>query len=560
MEYEVLSPRGEVDPVGTIGLQPRIADLNNKTIGLYTTFKEHWSLILEEIGRQLKERFPSAEFTRFKYTKDLNSYTQVAEVAKDPEVRPSFEEWLRGVDAVITANGDAGSCALYLTYNTTLVERLGKPVVMMVNKEFVKISESAAALRGVPGLRYVVWDIPDLSVEPSLEKFVNEVIPQYVRASLDDIIAALTGPLTDIEKTPPKEPENIPRIAHQGDLYEINDYFYKNGWAYGMPVLPPTEAAVQLMLQGTDLPPDHVVAKLPPMMGKATVEKIAVNAVMAGCRPPYMPVLIAAVEAIADPRMWLEAYTCSVASWAPLMIINGPIRRDLNINSGATLFSPYYRANATIAHALGLIVMNIAGIRAGIEDMGIFGHEGRFGMCIAEREEDSPWEPMHEYFGFNKGDSTVTVSWPNTRSMGMFGKNAGDVLKGICDSIPAFGFDPGCTIILLPETAKLLHSSGFSRKDFVSYLVEYGRQPATHINVRWLKGNNHIPKEFPLPEDPTRSVRKFHSGLHLPVVVAGMDYSYGVAFYGGGGDHGGPITKKIELPKDWKTLTEKYKE
>jgi hypothetical protein len=558
MEYSVLSPRGEVDPIVNIGLQPRVADLNNKTIGLFASFKEHWVLILKEIEKQLKGRFPNAKFTHFQYIKDLNSYNDIAEIGKDAAVIPLFEEWLRGVDAVISANGDAGSCALYLTYNTTWVEKLGKPVVMTVNNEFVNITKSAASLRGVPGLRYVELNIPDLSNEYNLEASLKELIPQRVNAVLDDIIAALTRPLTPSEKSPNNENEPMPRIVHKGNLEEINEFFYKRGWAYGMPVMPPTEEAVKEMLKGTDLPPDYVVAKIPPMLGKATVEKIAVNAVMAGCLPVYMPVLIAAVKAMVDPRMWLEAYTCSVASWSPLMIINGPIRHDLHVNSGAGLFSPYYKANAAIAHAMGLIIMNIAGIRAGIEDMGIFGHEGRFGMCIAENEEESPWEPMHEFYGLKREDSAVTVFWPNTRTLGMFGKDVGGILRGICDSIQVFGFDPGCAIILCPETAKLLSSHGYSRKDFTSYIVEYARRPATEVNVRWMRGNHHLPKEVPLPADPARSVRKFFSSMHLPIVVAGINYSSGVALYGGGGDHGGPITKKIELPKNWDKLVARY--
>jgi len=559
MEYSVLSPRGEVDPIKTIGLQPRLPDLNNKTIGLFATFKKHWALIVNEIGRQLKERYPSIKLTNFRYTKDLNSYTQVAEIGKDPEVRPAFEKWLEGVDAVVVGNGDAGSCALYLTYNTTWVEQLGKPVVMTTNTEFVNISKSAAKLRGVPALRYVEINVPDLSNEPSLEQAIKGLIPERVSAVLDQIIAGLTSPLTDSEKNPKAETERLPRIIHTGNLDQINDFFYKRGWAYGMPIMPPTEEKVQEMMKGTDLPPDHVVAKIPPMMGKATVEKIAVNAVMAGCLPTYMPVLIAAVEAMTDPRMWIEAYTCSVASWAPLLMINGPVRNDLQINCGVGLFSPYRKANASIAHAVGLIVMNIAGVRNGIEDMGIFGHEGRAGMCIGENEEASPWEPLHQHYGFDREDSAVTLMWPHTRSLGMFGKDAESVLKGICDGIQVFGFDPGCAIIVCPETAQLLLNYGLSKKDFISYIVEYARRPTTEINVRWHIDNNHLPKGVPLPADPTRSVRKFWSSLHLPVIVAGMNYSAGVAIYGGGGDHGGPITKKIETPKNWDQLVAKYK-
>lgn len=560
MTLKALSPRGEIDPIETIGLQPRVTDLNGKTIGLFAGFKEHWVLILEEIGRQLKEKYPDAEFRRFQYTKDLNSYTQVAEVAKDPEVRPVFEEWLEKVDTVITANGDAGSCALYLTYNTTLVEKLGKPVVMTLHKQFIKISKSAAALRGVPGLRYVELDIPELSGQPSLEIFINEVIPECVKDVLDDIVEALTGPLTEEEKTPETTAEDLPRIVCEGNFKQVNNFFYKNGWSYGMPIVPPTEEEVEEMLKGTDLPPDHVVAKIPPMMGKASVEKIAVNAVMAGCLPTYMPVLIAAVEALTDPRMWLEAYTCSLASWAPLLIINGPVRRDLGVNSGATLLSPYHKANAAIANAIGLIIMNIAGVRPGIEDMATFGHEGRFGICIAENEDASPWKPLHEFYGLDRNDSAVTVFWPNSRYMGTGARTVEGVLKGICEEIPAFGFDPGCAVIMRPNTARLLHGSGYSRKDVIDYIVEYARRPASEINVRWMKGNHHQPRDVSLPADASRSARKFFSGMHLPVVVAGMDYGFGMLFYGGGGDHGGPVTKKINLPQNWGRLVTEYED
>lgn len=109
MNFEALNPRGEVDPVGVIGLNPRVKDLNNITLGLYATFKQQWMLTLDEIARQLQERYPTIKLTRFQYPKDLNAYTQVSEVANDPDYRPAFEKWLSGVDTVITANGDAGS-------------------------------------------------------------------------------------------------------------------------------------------------------------------------------------------------------------------------------------------------------------------------------------------------------------------------------------------------------------------------------------------------------------------------------------------------------------------
>ena len=560
MEYQVLSPYAEVDPIVQIGLSPRVPDLNQATIGLYATFKEHWTLILMEIAKQLKQLYPGVEFSYFEYPKDLNAYTQVAELAKDPEFRPKFEEWVGGVDGVIVANADAGSCTLYLTYNATFPEHLGNPTVLTVAKEFVDLAKRAAALRGVPALRYAHFNLLDISFEPDLKPWVDTIIPERVADAMDEIVAGLTEPLTSQEaEVPVLPPPNSTRVATKGNLQEVNEYLYRRGWTYGMPVIPPTEDAVKEMLAGTDLPPDHVVAKIPPLMGRATVEKIAVNGVMAGCLPTHLPALIAVVEALADPGSWVEGYTCSVASWAPLIIVNGPARKDLGLCDGPTALSPYKKGNAAVGHAVGLMVMNLAGIKAGREDMALFGHEGRFGMCLAEKEEDSPWEPLHVYYGLSPQDSAVTVSWPNTRSIFIFPENVGAVLKGMCDNIPAFGCDPGCTTIMCPPLAKLLAANGFSRTGLVDYLVEYARIPTTQLNVRWLIGNHHRPQNVPLPLDPTRSVRKFWSGMHLPIVVAGGT-GPALAFYGGGGDHGGPITKRMRLPERWSELVAQYKD
>ncbi len=557
MEFEVLSPCGDADPIEQIGLNPRVTDLNQATIGLYTTFKEHWVLILDEIARQLKERYPGARFTSFQYIEDLNCYTQVAELAKDPRVRPEFEEWLKGVDTVIVANADAGSCTLYLAYNATYPERLGKPTVLTVAGEYLGLARRAVELRGVPALRCVKLDILDLAFEPDIQHWVDVVIPGRVSEMLDDLVESLTRPVTQEETGIPVPVESTPHVAMKGSLTEINKYYYRKGWTYGMPVMPPTEEAVAEMLRGTDLPRDHVVAILPPLMGKATVEKIAINATMAGCLPTHLPVVMAAIEAIADPRSWVEAYTCSNASWAPLLMVNGPIRRDLDLNGGPAVLSPYRKANAAIAHAVGLVVMNIAGIKVNREDLAIFGHEGRFGMCIAENEEESPWEPMHVYYGLNKEDSAVSVMWPNSRQFSLLPEDAGAILQHMCDNIPAFGVDPGCTTIMTPKLANYLHSSGYSRKGIVDYLVEYARIPASKLNVRWMIGHHHEPTTVPLPAESTRTVRKFWSDLHLPIIVAGGT-GVALAFYGGGGDHGGPVTAKIRLPKNWDELVARY--
>jgi hypothetical protein len=439
---------------------------------------------------------------------------------------------------------------------------MGKPAIMLVNETLVTIAGTGASVRGVPSLRLVQTTIPDLSAFFSLESVVEDIIRPGIAAVIDDIIAALIEPLTEEEKSPARKETEASRIVFKGNLEEVHRFFYQRGWGFGMPIIPPTEEAVREMLAGTDLATDHVVARIPPMLGKATVEKIAINAVMAGCLPTYMPVLIAAVQALADrPKIWLEGYTCSVASWAPLLCISGPIRHDLHVNSGVNLMSPYYRANAGIGHALGLMIMNIGGTRPGMEDLSFVGHEGRYGMCIAENEEESPWEPLHVGYGFNKKDSTVTLFWCNGRQyLGSCG-NAANILRRLCDNINVFAWDPGCLLIMLPSTAKELANAGLSKKDVISYLVEYARVPAADVNVRWFTESHHEPKDFLLPlDDPARSVRKFYSSKHTAIVVAGLSYSWGTVSYSGGGTHGTIVTKKIELPANWDKLVARYKD
>lgn len=561
MSFQVLSPVAESDPVVPKPLAPRLDTLNGKTIGLFASFKEHWVYILEEIGLQLQAKFDGVKLTRFRYTKDLNAYTNVAEVGKDPEEGPKFEEWLKTTDAVIVANADAGSCTLYLSFNASQVENLGKPGVMTVQSQFLPLAKSGFSLRGVPNMRTVDMDLYDISMEPDLTEFYRTVLPGKVSAVLDNIVDALTAPLRGAEVAPKPAAASPATETISGSLQEINDEFYRRGWAPGSPIIPPTAELVAAMCAAVDLAPDPdtVIGRIPPRNGKATVEKIAINAVMAGCLPTHMPVLIAGVQAIVDSRIWVEAYTTSMASWMPMLIVNGPIRDEIDVNYDTSYMSPYNRANACIGRALGLIIMNVSGVRAKIEDMGVVGHEGHFGVCFGEHEEASPWEPMHEFYGLDRSDSAVTVFFPNTRLIGYGLKDAGALLRAICEDLPVMGFDPGCAVILSPTTAKVLADAGLSRKDVGDYIVEYARRPASQVNTRWMRGNQHDLGIVPLPLDPTRSARKIFSTAHLPILVAGNREAVGGALYGGGGDHGGPITKKIDLPKNWPELVERYK-
>ncbi|MFC1532908.1 hypothetical protein ACFL7M_06045 [Thermodesulfobacteriota bacterium] len=404
---------------------------------------------------------------------------------------------------------------------------MDKPTVSLCNKGFFRDAKSSASVKGMPGLRIVLETVPPHCT-------ITEQIEAGVSAAMDDIITALTKPLTEEEKSPkPNEVVTPSRIAFKGNLDEVNRFFYKRGWTDGLPIIPPTEEKVAEMLTGTDLPADYEVAKIIPRLGKATVEKIAVNAVMAGALPTYMPVLIAGVQASHGPNSLIGPWQLgSTLSPAPFWIINGPIRNDLLVNSGTGALAPGEIANAAIGRAMQLIVKNIGGIRKGIEDMGVIGNPWKYTLTFAENEEESPWEPLHVEQGFKKEDSTVTVSSGN--SFQIKGSN-GTSDKGILSAMIQYVSGEPNTyyfIILPPEYAKILDSKGWTKKeihDFVSSAI-IGNSQSAGI---------------------TRS-----GGMQIVVAGGPGPCWIGLlkAFFGR------RVTQKVELPANWDNLVKKYKD
>src|SRR5207302_5216517 len=184
---------------------------------------------------------------------------------------------------------------------------------------------------------------------------------------------------------------------------------YARGVTDRRPAVPPRRAGVDRVLAASGRAPDALIARVPPNYGRATVEKIAINAVMAGCRPEYLPVVLAAVEAVCDEAFDLHGVSATTNAPAPLIVVNGPIRRVLDINCGAGLFGPGWRANATIGRALRLVCVNVGGARPGVVSMSTFAHPGRYTYCIGEHEEASPWESLAVEHGFAPGDDTVAL-------------------------------------------------------------------------------------------------------------------------------------------------------
>jgi hypothetical protein len=433
-------------------------------------------------------------------------------------------------------------------YDAVFTERLHRPSVVLVNEGFGFDARSAASGKGMPGVRVVPETVP-------CECTIQDRIAGGVRAVIDDVIAGLTRPLTDEERCPaPREPDATGGIVFKGDLAEVQRFFYRRGWTDGLPVIPPTEAAVEEMLTGTDLPRDHLVGKMIPRLGKVTVEKIAVNAVMAGALPTCMPLLIAGVEALLDPAAAFGTFEVSTGSWAPFWIVNGPIREQLHVNGGSGALSPGDIANATIGRAMGLIVKNLGGARKGLEDMGVQGNPGKYTMVIGENEEAIPesWEPLHVRQGFQREESCLTVSFPNSYlQIWPYGSDDKGIIRAIgANMVPRWR---QLTLLMPPGHAQALADGGWTKDRIATYLYEYARVPAYRAPEYW--GTPGLAQRGPAPLNAEDTVPTLRSPDALRIVVSGGAGAFMGMAYGAGGW----VTKRVNLPANWDRLVRKYR-
>jgi hypothetical protein len=193
------------------------------------------------------------------------------------------------------------------------------------------------------------------------------------------------------------------------DAFEANELFQRNGWTDGLPIVPPTEPAVARFLESAGLAADAVVGVEPIRRRRITAEKVAIAAVMAGCLPEYLPVVVATVRAMCEPEFGLHGVTASTGGSAPFVVVNGPVRRAIGMNATHNAFANGSRPNATIGRSLRLLIINVLGGVPGQLDRSTLGHPGKFTFCLAEDEEDSPWLPLATERGVPPGTSAVTV-------------------------------------------------------------------------------------------------------------------------------------------------------
>jgi len=418
--------------------------------------------------------------------------------------------------------------------------------------------------------------VPGLGVAeyPSTLAIDSEAVirENFEKMTFDRIIEALTKPVKESKGRQETRSEGTLEEM-EGSLEEINEYFYRRNLTDGLPIIPPTTERVEEFLKYTDRSPHEEIAILPPGNLRATPSIIAANGVMAGCRPEHMPILIAAVEAIADPDYDLEQIGTTYGL-NPFLLINGPIIKQLGIEHGVGLISR--GSNPAMGRALGLIIRNIAGFRPGEQRMGTFGYILPF--VLAEDEEGSPWEPFHVGRGFDRNTSTVTaggtVNWGGQAFPS--GTDPEGLLKIICREIVrhivlhiqmVFGKMAMCTVIINPSVAQGIARGGYSKKDAEQYLFENSRVTIGEISFEckygFGNGGSQTICSLAAIEGRTGSLKEWADLEDQPdVTVPAMGYP-GLTHIAVCGDpvrnkamvfytcYSRPTTKEIKLPANW---------
>lgn len=305
------------------------------------------------------------------------------------------------------------------------------------------------------------------------------------------------------------------------------EHAYAQGWTDGLPVVPVTADMVEEFLAATPRPRDEVVAAVPHLGRECTVEQVAVNAAMAGCRSEYLPVVLAAWDALMRQRVVTGGGWQSTSGPAPLIVVNGPIRAELSINSGGGVLGPGFRANATISRAVGLVVRNVFGIRPQELEQSTQGIPGRFTLCIGENEEESPWEPFATELGLEPGTDAVSAMLLRTCEFidNRHTEDPEQVLWDIADTVArtgaAIGRHSSAGLVLGVEHAQMLAAGGFAKDDVQRWLSEHAFR--THTEMQ-LAGKSLAGQSGRYIEGPGIDEHGLHvvpDPEQIPIVVAG---------------------------------------
>ena len=366
------------------------------------------------------------------------------------------------------------------------LEQAGIPTVTIVTSEFLTLGKTECATRGMAGLALV--EVPHPVGTISLD-----ALRKVADNAVESIVAGLTRKNGSLERAiedgPASHDNGVEElIPVPRDPAAMFHFLMARGWSDGLPVLPPTRTAVEAMIAAGGIERDHVLGVLPPLNGVASVEKIAANAVLAGCLPEYFPLVLAGVKGMLQRGFNLDGVQTTTGNVAPLAIVNGPCRKTLDINCGANVLGQGWRANATLGRAIRFAMTNIGGAAPGLFDKSTMGQPAKYTFCFGENEEENPWQPLHVERGLSRDDDAVSMfgcSGVNS-AVDMASQTAKGLLKTFALTMIG-GTTSGVTstevmLVICPEHAQIMFKEGCTKADIRGALFEMARVPFEKIS------------------------------------------------------------------------------
>lgn len=546
-----------------MSVKSRLESLDGKRIGFVWDYVFRGDEMFPLIQRELQRRYPSASFVS--YEEFGNIHGKDSDPVIDALPTRLREE---GVDAVVVGVGNCGSCTPAVIRSALVAERTGVRSVALVSSGFQMQAKAVAKALGMESVPLAVYPgvIPFDSAEELKTKLEDTVVPAVLEG-----FARAVGVDEDI---PPVTAEDG-GPAFRGTYDQVIEHFHANGWTDGLPVTPPTPERVNAFLSFTERSPDEVLGSLPVAYRRATVRSVAVNGVMAGCKPEYMPLLIAAIEAIADPRFQLQ-HAGATPGWEPVVMISGPVAKQLGFYSGTGALRVGARANTSIGRFVRMCFRNLAGWIPGETDKGTLG--SGFHVAIAEDEaavRRIGWQPFRVDQGVPIEDNSVTVQSVLVTSVPTYSGGTvpeqliGPLRRSMADAIGPWAYtflwygQAHPLIVMSPAVAGEFARHGWTKDDIRQDLFEHLDIEAgaledyplhvagQRVPLTQLVEQSVIDASYTRSDDPMRRVPLLLGAKWTNIIVTGDPGRNQSRILFNNHEQGPPVTRRVELPADW---------
>jgi hypothetical protein len=564
--YEVIWPLGR-STVKEIEAKPRVSDLSTVTIGHLSHYGFRHHEMLPVIEAVMKERYPGIKFV------GPDEFGNIHGPRHGKDTLPVLAEKLKnhGVDAVITGIGSCGTCTPAVVRASIVAEKAGVPSTTIVATAFLR--QAAANARGEGMADLGVAEFPGVIMTQSAEELRHNTAAVLI----PNIVRQLTRTVTTVAAVLEPEPRSI---VFKGTLDEVNEYFLKRQWSEGLPIVPPTIERVEAFLRLTDRESNEVLGVIQPENREATIWSVAVNGVMSGCRPEYMPVLIGIVEAMAEPNFYARDFGAT-PGLEPMVIVNGPIVKQLNFNYETAVMRVGRQANTSIGRFARMFLRNIVGLRFAPDDTDKASIGLGMNVVLAENEDavtEVGWTSFAEGLGFARGENVVTVQSVMASTIPIY--TAGDTAKehldtlveifgGTCAGWAHTGLKKGKNFPLLivsPGVAKIMAREGMSKRDVQQYIFDHSKIAVRTLNrhawelgyteydLQQLHGEGMVSSAYVMSDDADRKVPVFVRPEWIGIVLSGDPGRNQSKGYVQNQSHGYPTGKKIRLPANWEVV------